>query len=75
MALYPRYHANSFLKTRMVGVFATLQDKVTKLRYGKEVAIMVDKLYDLVDRDMFNNEVKMSKFEGSVLCVVNVASK
>ena len=31
--------------------------------------------YDLSDRDMDGNEVKMDKFKGDVLCVVNVASK
>ena len=31
--------------------------------------------YDLTDRDMDGNEVKMDKFKGDVLCVVNVASK
>lgn len=31
--------------------------------------------YDLVDRDMQGNEVKMETFKGDVLCVVNVASK
>jgi hypothetical protein len=31
--------------------------------------------YDLVDKDMQGNEVKMESFKGDVLCVVNVASK
>jgi len=31
--------------------------------------------YDLADRDMDGNEVKMDKFKGDVLCVVNVASE
>lgn len=31
--------------------------------------------YDIVDKDMQGNEVKMSSFKGDVLCVVNVASK
>lgn len=31
--------------------------------------------YDLVDHDMKGNEVKMDKFKGDVLCIVNVASK
>ena len=31
--------------------------------------------YDLTDRDMDGNEVKMNKFKGDVLCLVNVASK
>ena len=32
-------------------------------------------VYDLVDKDMQGNEVKMESFKGDVLCVVNVASK
>lgn len=38
---------------------------------------MIEKnaFYDLVDRDMNGNEVKMDTFRGNVLCVVNVASK
>eukprot|EP00978_Attheya_sp_CCMP212_P046692 scaffold405648_cov55-Attheya_sp.AAC.2 len=31
------------------------------------MSIMADKFYDLVDRDMDGNEVKMSKFEGSLV--------
>ena len=31
--------------------------------------------YDIVDRDIDGNDVKMDKFRGNVLCVVNVASK
>lgn len=34
-----------------------------------------NKFYDLVDKDMQGNEVKMETFKGDVLCVVNVASK
>jgi len=30
--------------------------------------------YELVDRDMNRNEIKMSKFEGKIICLVNVAS-
>lgn len=39
--------------------------------------MMPDKtsFYDLVDKDMQGNEVKMESFKGDVLCVVNVASK
>ena len=31
--------------------------------------------YDLVDKDMDGNPVKMDTFKGDVLCLVNVASK
>jgi outer membrane receptor for monomeric catechols len=40
-------------------------------------AKIIDKtdFYQLVDRDMSDDEVKMEQFKGSVLCIVNVASK
>ena len=42
-----------------------------------QLIIITDKtsFYSLTDRDMDGNEVKMDKFKGDVLCVVNVASK
>lgn len=43
--------------------------------YGKETPTTKEAFYDLVDRDMEGNEVKMSSFKGSVLCITNVASK
>lgn len=36
---------------------------------------MKAQFYDLVDRDMEGNEVKLDTLKGNVLCVVNVASK
>ena len=45
--------------------------------YNSLTATYIDKtdFYQLVDRDMSNNEVKMEQFKGQVLCIVNVASK
>lgn len=56
-------------------VLGKIQDKTTKIMYGKEVPVSVKSFYDLMDRDMDGKEVPMSKFKGSVICVVNVASK
>jgi len=52
-----------------------LQDTSTRLLFGNDAGTEKDAFYDLVDRDMDGNKVKMDKFEGDVLCVVNVASK
>lgn len=54
---------------------AKLQDTGTNLLFGKESGTDKSKFYDLVDRDMDGNDVKMDKFKGNVLCIVNVASK
>lgn len=54
---------------------ASLQDTATGLLFGKDDGTAKKAFYDLVDRDMDGNEVKMDKFKGDVLCVVNVASK
>jgi len=43
--------------------------------FGKESGTSKTAFYDLVDRDMDDNEVKMDKFKGNVVCVVNVASQ
>ena len=47
------------------------------LLYTSLIQLSSDKtsFYDIVDKDMQGNEVKMSSFKGDVLCVVNVASK
>jgi len=51
------------------------QDALTRGMYGSEKPPVKALFYDLIDRDMNGNEVKMSKFEGNVLCLVNIASK
>lgn len=51
------------------------QDLVTKAMFGSETAVGKESFSQLIDRDMNGNEVKMSSFQGSVLCCVNVASK
>lgn len=43
--------------------------------FGKDGGTDKNAFYDISDRDMDGNDVKMDKFRGSVLCVVNVASK
>lgn len=52
-----------------------IQDLSTKALFGKEAPTKISRFYSLTDRDMDGNKVPMSSYEGSVLCVVNVASK
>lgn len=52
-----------------------LQDAGTKVMFGSDGGTDKSSFYDLVDKDMHGNEVKMESFKGNVLCVVNVASK
>ncbi|KAL7533103.1 hypothetical protein ACHAXR_005047 [Thalassiosira sp. AJA248-18] len=59
----------------MPSILASIQDAGTRLVFGKEAGTDKNAFYDLVDRDMDGNEVKMEAFKGDVLCVINVASK
>jgi len=43
--------------------------------FGKEKTCDISSFFDIVDEDMSENQVNMSDFRGSILCVVNVASK
>ena len=54
---------------------SAVQDAVNLAVFGKEILTNVDEFFKIVDRDMKGDEVPMSNFKGSVLCVVNVASK
>jgi hypothetical protein len=54
--------------------FGMMQDAVNRAVFGKEIPTSVDAFYKIVDKDMKGEEVLMSNFKGSVLCVVNVAS-
>ncbi len=51
------------------------QDVVTRALFGTEVPSPAVNFYDLKDRDINGNEISMKAFEGSILCVVNVACK
>jgi len=54
------------------------QDLVTKAVFGSEKVTMKETFYELVDKCYVKDELKevsMSEFKGSVLCIVNVASK
>lgn len=62
-------------RTIMPSILASIQDAGTRLVFGKEAGTDKNAFYDLVDRDMDGNEVKMEAFKGDVLCVINVASK
>jgi len=56
-------------------ILGKLQDTGTSLLFGTDPGTDKTAFYDLVDRDMDGNELKMDRFKGDVLCVVNVASK
>jgi len=43
--------------------------------YGKDAGTVKAAFTELIDRNMSGEEVPMSSFKGSVLCIVNVASK
>jgi hypothetical protein len=51
------------------------QDLSTRMLFGKDAGSKVTNFYDIVERDMKGEDVHMSKYKGSVLCVVNVASE
>jgi hypothetical protein len=52
-----------------------MQDLSTRLLFGEEKVFATSHFYDIVDRNMNGGDVKMDFYRGSVLCVVNVASK
>ena len=51
------------------------QDFLTKEFHGQETPTVKSAFYELIDHNMEGSEFPMSSFQGSVLCVVNVASK
>jgi hypothetical protein len=55
--------------------FGKLQDASTRLLYGVEKTTGKMSFNSTVDKDMDGKEVIMSDYAGSVLLVVNVASK
>jgi hypothetical protein len=59
----------------LTSLLTSLQDASTKVLFGSDSGTDKTSFYDLVDKDMQGNEVKMESFKGDVLCVVNVASK
>lgn len=54
---------------------AKAQDAVHRAAFGKEIPTTIDAFFKIVDKDMKGNEVPMSNYKGSVLAVVNVATK
>lgn len=60
---------------RRKSLFASTQDSVTNLVFGKETVTDKKAFYDCADRDMDGNEVRMDSFRGDVCVVTNVASK
>ena len=61
----------SFLKS----IVNSAQDVSTHMLFGAEKAVLASHFYDLIDRNMKGDDVKMDAYKGSVLCVVNVASQ
>jgi hypothetical protein len=54
---------------------ASVQDTVTGVIFGKDMGTDKSSFYDCSAQLMDGDAVKMEKFKGDVLCVVNVASK
>lgn len=54
---------------------AKAQDAVTRTAFGKAPPTTIQAFFDIVDKNMKGEEVPMSNYKGSVLAVVNVASK
>jgi len=52
-----------------------IQDASTRILFGKEKVASVKSFYDIVEKDMVGNDIKMSDFKGSVLLCANVASQ
>ncbi|KAL7432088.1 hypothetical protein ACHAXM_002935 [Skeletonema potamos] len=53
----------------LTSLLTKLQDASTKVLFGTDSGTEKSSFYDLVDRDMQGNEVKMETFKGDVLCV------
>jgi hypothetical protein len=51
-----------------------LQDKLTTAMHGTEKVTSVESFYQIIDKNMEGETVKMSSFKDNVLLVVNVAS-
>jgi hypothetical protein len=60
---------------RLYQCFTVIQDAVTRAVFGVEMACKKAHFYELVDRNMKGEQVLMSTFKGSILCIVNIASK
>lgn len=54
---------------------AKAQDAVHRAAFGKEIPTSIENFFSIKDVEMPDKEVTMSKYKGSVLAVVNVASK
>jgi hypothetical protein len=55
--------------------FFAAQDFSTRLLYGVETTTAKMAFYELADKNMAGDEVKLSDYAGNVLLLVNVASK
>ena len=52
-----------------------IQDMLSRVLFGYEKVTTKESFYELVDKNMKKEDVPMSLFKGSVILVVNVASK
>lgn len=52
-----------------------IQDMLTRVLFGYEKVTTKESFYELVDKNMKKEDVPISLFKGSVLLIVNVASK
>jgi hypothetical protein len=59
----------------MSRLLAALHDVSVRALFGKETPTLKETFYDCADRLMDGKEVDMSAYKGSVVCLVNVASK
>lgn len=60
----------------LINSLCTVQDVGTRLVFGIDQGTTKDHFYSLVDKTLLKGEeIKMSKFKGQVLCLVNVASQ
>ena len=56
-------------------LFSKVHDGVNRMLFGKEARNLKAHFYELIDRNMFGQEIPMSNYKGDVVMVVNVASQ
>lgn len=65
----------AFFKRLALGSFATIQDGIFYLTHGADPPMMRTTFAALKDTSISGDEVSMSKYQGKVTLLVNVASK
>lgn len=64
-----------FIGNILFFVINMLKAIFTRLYYGAEEKKNIKSIYNIMEKDGYGKKVKMSDFQGYVLCIVNVASK